>query len=175
VSNVHHSSKSNEWYTPPEYITAVKEVFGGRIDLDPCSSPEANKIVGAREFYCMKGEQSLWEGSVYCNPPGGKLDGKSSVNTFWDHAMEQRQNFAQLIFCCFNTNHLRQLQRDSGNIDDFAICVPRKRVRYVSPTGTAKAPPHASAFVCVPGDGNEYRTAWFGHVFSRFGAVWMPR
>jgi hypothetical protein len=32
----------NEWYTPPKHIDAVRQLFGGVIDLDPASSAAAH-------------------------------------------------------------------------------------------------------------------------------------
>ena len=29
---------SQEWGTPEKYVSAVRDFFGGRIDLDPCSN-----------------------------------------------------------------------------------------------------------------------------------------
>jgi hypothetical protein len=61
-----------EWYTPIKYVGLVKEVFGGKIDLDPASCPEANhKYVKARKFYTREqdGLTLPWRGKAYVNPP----------------------------------------------------------------------------------------------------------
>ena len=65
---------SNIWHTPKSIIGLVKQLFsGGNIDLDPCSSAEAQATVQAGKFLTQS-EQSLapsclWEGSVFINPP----------------------------------------------------------------------------------------------------------
>jgi hypothetical protein len=76
------TSKSEEWYTPPQIIQRVKKVLGG-IDIDPCSCAAANEIVGARCFYGKTddGLSKPWytnqAGSlVYMNPPYGSTIGK---------------------------------------------------------------------------------------------------
>ena len=32
------NTQSQSWGTPHKYVEAVKKVFGGQIDLDPCSN-----------------------------------------------------------------------------------------------------------------------------------------
>jgi hypothetical protein len=63
------SSKSNDWYTPELYISAVRDTFG-HIDLDPASCALANTIVQAEKFY-TEAEDGLaqpWFGRVFLNP-----------------------------------------------------------------------------------------------------------
>lgn len=61
---------SGEWYTPHWIIDLIKEVLG-EIDLDPASSPEANKYIKARRIYTIKddGLKKPWFGKVFVNPP----------------------------------------------------------------------------------------------------------
>jgi hypothetical protein len=48
------NSQSQDWGTPPNYVRAVKEFFGGEIDLDPCSNDysivKANVVGSGPEF-----------------------------------------------------------------------------------------------------------------------------
>jgi len=68
------SSDSPEWYTPPGIIDAVRELFDGRIDLDPCSNSHEAPNVPARVHYTQEddGLSREWFGTVYMNPPYGR-------------------------------------------------------------------------------------------------------
>lgn len=64
---------NDEWFTPKPVIKIVKEVFDGRIDLDPCSCEFANERIGAVKYYtkddnCLDDNIS-WNGKVFVNPP----------------------------------------------------------------------------------------------------------
>ena len=67
------NSQSQDWGTPPQYVQAVKEVFGGQIGLDPCSSPYS--IVDAKVEYRLPDHDGLnasWNyPTIYVNPPYG--------------------------------------------------------------------------------------------------------
>jgi len=50
--HVSEASGENEWYTPPEYVKAVREIMGG-IDCDPASSEKANRTIKADTFFTI--------------------------------------------------------------------------------------------------------------------------
>jgi hypothetical protein len=66
-------SISQTWCTPPKYVRAVREVFGGTIALDPCSN--RHSVVGAEVEYQLPdadGLQGSWDfPTIYVNPPYG--------------------------------------------------------------------------------------------------------
>ena len=70
------SSETNEWYTPPYIIEAVREVLG-RIDVDPCSDPIGlcNTWIKATTTFDITndGLSNPWYGNVFVNPPYGKV------------------------------------------------------------------------------------------------------
>ena len=73
------SSKSNEWYTPPELIELVRVVLG-TIELDPASGPTAQGWIQATQFYTIQddGLNQVWKGKVFLNPPYGRKNLKAS-------------------------------------------------------------------------------------------------
>lgn len=79
-------SKTKSWCTPPKYVAAVKEVFGGLIDLDPCSNEDS--LVQATHEYIFPYQDGLKESwnfkRIYVNPPYGfdQKTGTSIKNWF---------------------------------------------------------------------------------------------
>lgn len=71
------TSDSIDWCTPPHIIKRVRDLLGG-IDLDPCTTVEANATVKAAEFYTLDddGLKQDWGGRVFLNPPYGDVIGK---------------------------------------------------------------------------------------------------
>lgn len=65
---------SQHWCTPPKYVDAVKEFFGGSIALDPCSN--RHSIVNAQVEYSLPETDGLaasWDyPTVFVNPPYGR-------------------------------------------------------------------------------------------------------
>ena len=117
MPNSQHSSKSNEHYTPEEIIKSVHTVMGS-IDLDPASSPVANKTINANNYYTIidDGLTKSWHGSIFLNPPGGCVKykngkwqkvsafGQSYQAVFWDKLIEEyeKQNVTDAIFLAFS-------------------------------------------------------------------------
>jgi hypothetical protein len=79
------NSKSQEWGTPPKYVQAVKEVFGGKISLDPCSSKYS--IVNAKVEYLLPQNDGLkdsWDyPTIYVNPPYGISKTNNTTIKHW--------------------------------------------------------------------------------------------
>lgn len=69
--NAGRDPQSQEVYTPAEIVDAARRSLGGVIDLDPASSEEANRTVGASKIITAHedGLSQQWHGSVWCNPP----------------------------------------------------------------------------------------------------------
>lgn len=194
---VQHTSGDNGWRTPPPIIERVRSSMG-RIDLDPASSNEANKTVGARFIYteAMNGLVQPWgtplpypayenfgSTTVYCNPPGGKypkgheLGGQSKTALFWDKLMAEleRGYIDQAIFMCFSISSLQVLQGRgvARSVTSFPTCIPAKRLAFIDPTDKDRdGPSHANAIIYVPGHTD--RTAEFAQYFWDIGGIMMP-
>lgn len=67
------SSDTDEWTTPPHIITTTLKLFGGTIDLDPCSDDERSVPAGTYFTQAADGLAHDWFGTVYMNPPYGKV------------------------------------------------------------------------------------------------------
>jgi hypothetical protein len=81
------NSTSKEWGTPKKYVDAVKDVFGGEIDLDPCSNKYS--IVNAKIEYLLPKNDGLkdsWnEDRIYVNPPYGNDKERGTNIDDWLH------------------------------------------------------------------------------------------
>ena len=67
------NTSSQDWGTPQKYIAAVRRVFDGEIDLDPCSNEYS--LVDARVEYRLPFQDGLKESwnfrKIFVNPPYG--------------------------------------------------------------------------------------------------------
>jgi hypothetical protein len=165
------SSLSEDWYTPPKYLEAVREVFGGTIDLDPMSCVEANQYVKAECIYTAEtdGLRYPWRGRVYLNPPWGGNAGPRSVKrraiTKLIDSYERGDIKAAIV--CLNAN----ATTTSWFVPllDHHICFPNHRVEHYGPGGKGGAPNSGTVFVYLGLDPHR-----FADVFRQFGAVMAP-
>lgn len=131
---------SNAWFTPLEYIEAVRESLGGHIDLDPFSSIEANGIVQATTFYSEQDDafQQTWrldeyahDHTVFMNPPyAGKLCSQA-VGLFLDHW--ERRTFGSGVFLVNNATETKWFQRALSLAN--AICLTDHRISFWNADG----------------------------------------
>ena len=66
---------NDEWFTPDWVLDPIREFYGGQIDLDPFSSPEANDRVRATRFYTKEDDsytQWWYADKIFINPPYSK-------------------------------------------------------------------------------------------------------
>ena len=79
------NSQNKDWATPLKYVRAVKEVFGGKIKLDPCSN-EYSIVDAGVEFMLPEndGLKKEWNYStIYVNPPYGSDRKKGTTIKNW--------------------------------------------------------------------------------------------
>ncbi len=154
---------TNEWYSPPHVIEAVREVLG-TIELDPASCPKANENVQAQRIYTKKenGLMHEWYGNVYLNPPYGRTStGGSNLEHFTRHLIEQYEcgNVRQAIMIIpvnTATSWFEPLWK-------YSICFPVSRIRFLQEDGR-------------PGEGQAFGTClvYFGQFVGRFAKVFLP-
>jgi site-specific DNA-cytosine methylase len=178
IENNKHSSKSVEYGTPKEIVKAAREAMGS-IDLDPATSERFNALyIRAPKIFTKKtdGLNKKWRGNVILNPPGGKVDadgkpidsrgfGFSSSHFWFDKLIDQvkKGNVKKAIFVAFSMEVL-QVAQQNNNFEGMHICIPSKRVAFLSKKGKPmKGPTHANAIVGIGIDGHVFNQA-FKHI-----------
>lgn len=163
--------KSNEWYTPARYVDAAREVMGG-IDLDPASCYIANELVKATNYYTeeMDGLKQRFYGKVWCNPPYGKINNKSTID-LWIRKIIREYRLgnveqAVLLTTCDSDNSWFQL------FWDFLICFTDHNVHFFKPINgkirkdSRSTQMFGTVFVYI--GTNEQK---FIEIFSQFGRI----
>jgi hypothetical protein len=72
-SNLQAPAMSCKWYTPKLLLDGVRDLFGGPIELDPCSDATAQASVKAKQYFSIDQDGldlgNKWHGDVFVNPP----------------------------------------------------------------------------------------------------------
>ena len=161
TGNVHFSSETEEWYTPPEIISSVVEVLK-QIDIDPCSN--GNTIPAGTHFTKKEdGLKQTWTGTVYMNPPyGGEikdwiiklLDEWESGNTIEAIALVPARTDTDWFY----------------RIDAHPWCAIRGRLKFSNHKNSA---PFPSAVFYLGSEGDIEGIERFFKVFSKHGTIFQ--
>jgi hypothetical protein len=163
-SHVAHNSGNNEWYTPPEYIVAACRVMGG-IDLDPASSPIANRIVGASQYFTAEddGLAQPWAGRVWMNPPyAAELVGKFTEKMAKHFLDGDVSEAIVLVNNATETNWFQTLL-----VCASAVCFVKQRVKFLDPEGNPRGAPLQGQALLYLGRNPDT----FAEQFTSFGVV----
>jgi hypothetical protein len=160
------ASSTNEWYTPPVYIDAVRAVLGS-IQFDPFSCDVANTLVGADDYYTAADDATVtpWPvvRTVFANPPyeRGLID--RCINTI---ITNHRVNGSATIVLVNVATDARWFQQALGSCN--AVCFTAKRIRFVKSDGITLGGSNTrgQAFFYFGGD-----LEAFARVFKKFGSV----
>lgn len=162
------SAISEDWYTPAPYIEAVRELYGGTIDLDPASCAEANLVVRAESIYTAEvdGLRHRWFGNVYLNPPWGRTG--LAKRAFVKKALSSfGAGEITAAVLALNSNAMTSAWFDP--LLAHPVCIPNHRVPHYGPGGAGGAPNSGTVFVYLGKDVER-----FADVFTRFGTVVTP-
>ena len=162
---------SQNWGTPHKYVKAVKEVFCGHIDLDPCSNEYS--IVKAKVEYRLPKHDGLKESwdyqTIYVNPPYGidKVRG-TTIKSWLARCAEAYEEYSSevlaLVPIAANTEHWKKYVFTKAR----AICfLYDTRLRFLeNGKESGKGAPMACAMIYW---GDNYDR--FYEVFIEHGAV----
>ncbi len=166
---------SNAWFTPSNYIEAVRSALGGVIHLDPFSSTAANAVVKAEQFYTEDDDAfaqdwnldangvkraSGQERTVFMNPPySGKLCSEA-VNMFIDEW--NKGSFTQGVFLVNNATETKWFQRAFYNAT--AVCFTNHRISFWNADGKKMSGnTRGQAFFYFGKDTSEFKEAFAEH------------
>jgi hypothetical protein len=166
-AHLRNNSGNSEWYTPQEYVDAVREAMGG-IDIDPCSCQAANGVVKAATFFdeADNGLDRQWIGRVFVNPPYG--DG--TVDSFASKLLAELSsgNASQAVFLVNNCTETKWFQ---GLLTQAAaLCFPRGRISFWSLEKKSKSPLQGQAVIYFGSNAKRFKSA-----FSEIGFCTLIR
>ncbi len=165
------NSQSQEWGTPQKYVKAIKQVFGDKIDLDPCSNNYS--VVNAIVEYKLPEKDGLRETwnypTIFVNPPYG-LDRNrgTSIKNWLARCAEAHEIFRSEVIALVpvapNTSHWKKCVFGRAS----AICfLYDTRLKFLeNGENGGKGAPMACAIIYW---GERYSN--FYNVFINYGAV----
>jgi ParB family chromosome partitioning protein len=161
--HVANNSGVSEWYTPPAYLDAARATLGS-IDLDPASSPVAQRFVKAKKFLTINedGLASEWRGKVWLNPPYAAGLVEKFVAKLCGHLESGDVSAAVLL-----TNNATETKWFQGAIGRAsALCFKEGRIKFLDEEGEeANTPLQGQVFVYFGGEPQRFCGA-----FKEFGA-----
>jgi phage N-6-adenine-methyltransferase len=154
----------NDWFTPPVYIEAARNVMGG-IDLDPATHPEAPEI--ADTFYTAEddGLAHDWHGRVWLNPPYARGLVDRFVEKLVTEVAAGRTTQAIMLTHSYTDTAWFHAAHASAS----AICFTLSRIKFTDADGDPARPTQGQAFFYFG-----RRVAKFRDAFRKHGFIDVP-
>jgi ParB family chromosome partitioning protein len=163
-AHVSNNSGNNEWYTPPMYVQAAKDVMGS-IDVDPASCELANATVQAATFYDERanGLTKTWSGNVWMNPPYAQ-----PLITQFCSALVEKFQAGEVKQACVLVNNGTETGWFQSLLEHAsAACLVKTRIKFIDKDGNPSGAPLQGQAILYLGK----NTGEFSDVFSSFGKV----
>jgi phage N-6-adenine-methyltransferase len=151
------SSRSVQWYTPPDIVELVNDVLGA-IDLDPCWHPESAVSAATTYVEEQDGLSRPWRGRVFLNPPYGRAIDPWIEKLVAEHSASNVREAVALVPARVDTEWFRRL-------DAFPRCFIYGRLTFANAENPA---PFPCAAVYLGADAER-----FASVFGGVGGVWV--
>ena len=164
-------SINKDWCTPKKLVNVILEFFGGRIDLDPCSSEQSIIPAEVKHLLPYKdGLKEVWDyHTIYVNPPYGNDKEKGTTIYYWiKKCADAHERFGSevlaLIPVAVNTSHWKEYVFGKAN----SVCfLADTRLKFIiNGNSLNKGAPMAVAMVYWG-----KHTEKFYDIFSKLGAV----
>ena len=184
----------DDWLTPAEYIPYISALLGD-IDLDPCSTHNANaQFLRAKKIYTLKEDglnmQDPWTGKTYLFPPtygrcsfskqrgtwrwskraGGAAKAPSII---WFQRLLREWKLRNIPEALFFTTY-PEMMRILPEMWDYPVCIPYERANTIHGKDlfTLKAPMFWGYFIYLPKLEFGFQQADnFVEIFSHIGKV----
>jgi hypothetical protein len=183
-----------DWLTPCDYLPLIHALLGD-LDLDPCSTHDANQqFLRAKQIYTLDDDglniEAPWTGKTYLFPPtygrctyskqrgtwrwsprGGSVSKAPSV--IWFRRLVKEWKLRNIPEALFYTTYPEML-RTCPEIWDFPLCFPKDRANLIHGRKyfTLKSPMYWGYFAYLPpADLGFSQIDKFESIFSTIGRV----
>ena len=164
-------TNNKDWCTPKKYVDVIKNMWGGKIDLDPCSS--VHSIVGAKVEFILPDKDGLYEewnySTIYVNPPYGRDKGRgTTINDWFKKIVNSYQDYnneiVALVPVATNTSHWKKYVFPIAS----SICfLYDTRLRFIiNGSDNNKGAPMACCFIYYGKNIKSFRDS-----FAQYGAT----
>ena len=149
LGKIYHISE--DWLTPADYLPYIHDLLG-EVDLDPCSTHDANlQFLQAKKIYTLDDDglntQDPWTGKTYLFPPtygrcsynkkrgSWRWSTRSGINSkhpsvIWFRRLHREWKLRNIPEALFYTTYPEML-RTCPEVWDFPMCFPKDRARLI--------------------------------------------